>query len=145
MACVSCSRTGVTNPLIVHDDRLFGWDCPISPRELLRFQTTSSVLASTKRTAIREAAVAPDGLDPAAGLSASLDLTHNFVANSEGYVCAAIFLDMNTWLMAVYPMRSKHCSEFVRMLKQHQAFVRTHDLRRGAQNRPHGQRPLLHR
>ena len=32
---------------------------------------------------------------------------------------------MNTWLMSVYPMRSKHCSEFVRVLKLHQAFVRS--------------------
>ena len=46
------------------------------------------------------------------------------MANSDDYVCAAIFLDMNTWLAAVFPMRSKHCSEFVRVLK-HQAFVRT--------------------
>jgi len=119
-------RTGVTNPLVVRTmiDGSVGI-APISPRELLRFQTTSSVLASTKRTAVREAAVASSEPEPAAGLSASLDLTHNFVANSEGFVCAAIFMDMNTWLVAVYPMRSKHSSEFVRVLKQHQAFVRT--------------------
>ena len=119
-------RTGVTNPLIVRTmiDGSVGI-APISPRELLRFQTTSSVLATTKRPAVREATVATTGPDPAAGLNASLDLTHNFVANSDGYVCAAIFMDMNTWLVAVYPMRSKHCSEFVRVLKLHQAFVRT--------------------
>ena len=119
-------RMGVTNPLIVRTmiDGSVGI-APISPRELLRFQTTSSVLASTTRTAVREATVATTGPEPAAGLSTSLDLTHNFVANSDGYVCAAIFLDMNTWLMSVYPMRSKHRSEFVRVLKQHRAFVRS--------------------
>jgi hypothetical protein len=118
-------RTGVTNPQTLRA-MIQGATgiAPISPRELLRFQTSSSALASTKRTAIREAAVAPTESDPAAGLSASLDLTHNFVANSEGYICAAVFLDMNTWLLSVYPMRSKHCSEFIRVLKQHQSFVR---------------------
>jgi hypothetical protein len=39
-------------------------------------------MASTKRTAIRDAKVAPVGPDPTAGLSASLDLVHNLAAKA---------------------------------------------------------------
>jgi hypothetical protein len=60
------------------------------------------------------------------GKSASLDLTHSTTLwQTARAIYAAVFPVMNTWLLSVYPMRSKHCSEFIRVLKQHQAFVRT--------------------
>ena len=61
---------------------------------------------------------------PRPGVSASLDLTHNFVEDAEHNVCAAIFMNLNTWHMAIFPMKSKACSEFVRVLKLYKALVR---------------------
>ena len=63
--------------------------------------------------------------DPApAGTSASLDLTHNFVEDAEHNICAAIFMDIATWHMAIFPMKSKSSSEFVCVLKLYRALVR---------------------
>ena len=89
-----------------------------------RFQTAASALASTRRTAVRHRVVDTGDPNPPGGRSASLDLTHNFPPDSEGNVCAAIFLDLSTWSIWVGPMKNRTCSEFVRNLKEYQSHVR---------------------
>jgi hypothetical protein len=54
----------------------------------------------------------------------SVDLTHFFEKNSDGYTCAAVFLDMSTWLLWHFPMRDKTCGEFVQALAAYRRHVR---------------------
>ena len=73
---------------------------------------------------MREVAVDTGRERPRCGVSASLDLTHNFVEDAEHNVCAAIFMDMHSWNMAIFPMKSKSCSEFIRVLKLYRTYIR---------------------
>jgi len=54
----------------------------------------------------------------------SVDLTHFFEKNPDGYTCAAVFLDMSTWLLWHFPMKNKTCGEFVQALSEYHRFVR---------------------
>jgi hypothetical protein len=56
---------------------------------------------------------------------ASLDLSRQFLPDVDGHVCAAIFMDRCTWNMWLGPMKDKSCAEFIRVLKDYQAYVRT--------------------
>ena len=38
-------------------------------------------------------------------------------------------MDMHSWNMAIFPMRSKSCSEFIRVLKLYRTYVRETHLR----------------
>ena len=90
-----------------------------------RFQSSASSLSATKRTAIRREASDTLYSDPPPGTHASVDLTHFFERNSDGYVCAAIFLDRSTWSLWLGPMKNKTCSEFVRVLDEYRLHART--------------------
>ena len=119
-------RTGVTNPLVFRTlvQSALGIG-KISARAMQRFQSSASSLSATKRTAIRREASDTLYSDPPPGSHASVDLTHFFERNSDGYVCAAIFLDRSTWSLWLGPMKNKTCSEFVRVLDEYRLHART--------------------
>jgi len=97
----------------------------LKPRDLDRFVSGASARASTHRTAVRNAAVPkdfPDTSNP--GMSASLDLTRQFLPDVDGFVCAAIFMDRHTWNIWIGPMKDHSCTEFIRVLQEYQAYVR---------------------
>jgi hypothetical protein len=81
-------------------------------------------MSATKRTAIRDRAVDSADSTPVPGHTVSVDLTHFFEKNSDGYTCAAVFLDMSTWLLWHFPMRDKTCGEFVLALAAYRRHVR---------------------
>jgi hypothetical protein len=97
----------------------------LRPRELSRFVTGASARASAHRTAVRRESTFKDTPLSVPGVHASLDLTRHFPPDVDGHVCAAIFMDRRSWNVWIGPMKNKTCSEFVRVLKDYQAFVRT--------------------
>jgi hypothetical protein len=118
-------RTGVTNPLVFRTltQSALGIG-KILARSMQRFQSSASSLSATKRTAIRREARDSLYSDPPPGTHASVDLTHFFERNSDGYVCTAIILGRSTWSLWLGPMKNKTCSEFVRVLEEFQLHVR---------------------
>ena len=68
---------------------------PLLPRALQRFVTGASSRASTHRTSVRRESVPSTPPEPSR--AASVDLTHQFLPDVDGFVCAAIFMDLRTW------------------------------------------------
>jgi len=118
-------RTGVTHPLVIRTLLSSAVGVRRIPsKHIARFQTAASAMSSTKRTAVRDRAVDSAGSTPSPGHTVSVDLTHFFEKNSDGYTCAAVFLDMSTWLLWHFPMRDKTCGEFVQALAAYRRHVR---------------------
>ena len=98
----------------------------LQPRELSRFVSGASARSSAHRTAIRSAATPKNfPIAHAAGVAASLDLTRQFLPDVDGFVCAAVFMDRFTWHIWIGPMKNHSCSEFIRVFKEYQSFVRS--------------------
>ncbi len=110
-------RTGITDPNAVKALQLSSVGVNIPPAQQRRYVTSTFAKAASRWTAIRTSSVHCDP-NPLAGVSASLDLMHDLVMDGEKNVCAAIFLDLCTWNLAIFPMKSKHSSEFVRVLEE---------------------------
>ena len=116
----------MTNPLVFRTLTQSALEIGRIPaKAMARFQTSASSLSATRRTAIRREASDTLYADPPPGSHANVDLTHFFERNSDGYVCAAIFLDRSTWALWLGPMKSKTCAEFVRVLDEFRQHVRT--------------------
>ena len=95
---------------------------PLAPRDLARFVSGASSRSSVHRTAVRQNAVRGELPEPET--VSSLDLTHSFAPDIDGYVCAAIFMDLATWHIWMGPMKDRSGSEFIRVLRQYQDVVR---------------------
>ena len=89
--------TGVTSEAVFRtlSDTVVGV-ARLPSRQIARFQSTTSAISSTRRTAILREAIDTLMSDPAPGAACRIDHTHFFLRNSDGFNCAVIFMDRNT-------------------------------------------------
>ena len=115
-------RFGVTDPdvfRIVSQSALGVEDVKAPPT---RFTSLAYVQQASALTPVRHEAT-PHAA-PLLGESCSLDFTRTFVRDMDGHTCAAIMLDISTYSLWIFPLKSKPGTEAARAVVAYRAHVR---------------------
>jgi hypothetical protein len=89
-----------------------------------KYMSLAYAQQASSRTAIRHAALLH--ARPLAGQHASMDFTRTFECDMDGYVCAAMFLDVATFALWMCPLRNKSGGEAARAVSEYRAHVRSY-------------------
>jgi hypothetical protein len=116
------SRFGVTDPAVFRAlaTSALGVESFAAPHA--RITSLAFVQQASRRTAIRKAKVERER--PLPGTSASLDFTREFARDVDGNIVAAVFLDIATYSLFVFPLPGKSGLDAAKAVRAYREHVR---------------------
>jgi len=116
------ARFGVTDPAVFKAlaTSALGVESFAAPHA--RITSLAFVQQASRRTAIRKAKVERER--PLPGTSASLDFTREFTRDVDGNIVAAVFLDIATYSLFVFPLPGKSGLDAAKAVRAYRAHVR---------------------